>query len=138
MCNSFDSIYSANRLLWCETSVGVLWFWPSDHQLRRSMKEQTTLIKKSHLAKKRFEILTQSLLHQTFKFLSWGWRLEMETLIYTVYIDGSMQMFGLTDWYLCQSVRGQGPLSMKHLSSNNFWYQTLKRLQSKPLWPMYE
>ena len=70
MCNSFDSIYSANRLLWCETSVGVLWFWPSDHQLRRSMKEQTTLIKKSHLAKKRFEILTQSLLHQTFKFLT--------------------------------------------------------------------
>ena len=34
------------------------------------MKEQTTLIKKSHLAKKRFEILTQSLLHQAFKFLT--------------------------------------------------------------------
>ena len=52
MCNSFDSIYSANRLLWCETSVGVLWFWPS----ASSMREQTTLIKKSHLAKKRFEL----------------------------------------------------------------------------------
>lgn len=72
----------------------------------RSMKEQTTLIKKSHLAKKRFESWDW-VYYIKHSVSYWGWRLEMETLIYTVCIDDSMQMF-LTDWYLCQSVRGQG------------------------------